>query len=89
MTQNFVSFHALFRQGFKYSFDNDIGSISAFKNGVFIFKDLPCNGVYETVICVDNLGNNVFHIDSSTGVDKECLWHCCIRHINKKRIAQL
>ncbi|KAD3337408.1 hypothetical protein E3N88_32928 [Mikania micrantha] len=52
-------------------------------------KALPCNGVYETVMCIDNLGNGVFQIDSSNGVDKACLWHCRLGHINKKRMAQL
>ena len=56
---------------------------------VFIFKALPCNGVYETVTCVEKLGNSVFHIDSSNVVDKACLWHCRLRHINKKHIDRL
>ena len=89
MTRDIISFHALFTQGFKYSFDNNIGSISTFKNGVFIFKALPCNGLYETVTCVNNLGNHVFHIDSSNSVEKECLWNCRLGHINKKHIGQL
>lgn len=55
----------------------------------FYFEALPCDGVYETVMCVDNLGNNVFQIDSSNGIDKACLWHCRLGHINKKRMAQL
>ncbi|KAI3751915.1 hypothetical protein L2E82_23009 [Cichorium intybus] len=50
---------------------------------------LPCDGVYETVMCVDNFGNDVFNIDSSSGVEKACLWHCRRGHINNKRIAQL
>ena len=62
MTQNIISFHALFRKGFRYSFDDVNGSILVYKNGV-----------YETVTCVDNLVNNLFHIDSSNGVDKACL----------------
>ncbi|KAI3751877.1 hypothetical protein L2E82_22968 [Cichorium intybus] len=89
MARNIISFHALFKQGFTYSFDKLYGSIYVFKNGVFIFKSLPCDGVYETVTFVDNLGNSVLHIDSSIGVEKACLWHCRLRHISKKRIAQL
>ena len=89
MTRNIISFHALFKQGFKYSFNDLDGSISVYKNGVFIFNALPCNGVYETVTCVDNLGNSVLQIDSSNSVDKACLWHCRLGHINKKRMAQL
>ena len=89
MTRNIISFHALFRQGFKYSFNDLNGSISVYKNGVFVFEALPCDGVYETVTCVDSLGNSVLNIDLSNSVDKACLWHCRLGHINKKRIAQL
>ncbi|KAI3739147.1 hypothetical protein L2E82_29543 [Cichorium intybus] len=89
MARNIISFHALFKQGFQFSFDNLNGSISVYKNGAFIFTTLPCDGVYETVTCVDNLGHSVLYIDSSSGVEKACLWHCRLGHINKKRIAQL
>ena len=89
MTENNISFHTLFRKGFCYSFNNDDGSILPYKTGVFMFKALLCNGLYETIIYVDSLGNNVFHIDSSNGVDKACVWHCRLGHINKKRISQL
>ena len=84
-----ISFHALIRQGFCFSFDNDDGAILGYKNGVFIFKAYPCNGVYENVVCMNNLGNGVYNIDSSNSINKSCLWHCCLRHIHKKLIAQL
>ena len=50
---------------------------------------MPYNGIYETVIVVDNLGNDVLCVDSSNSMDKSCLWHCRLGHVNKKRIAQL
>ena len=65
------------------------GSISVYKNGVFVFEALPCDGVYETVTYVDSLGNSVLNIDLCNSVDKACLWHCRLGHINKKRITQL
>ncbi|KAI3689133.1 hypothetical protein L2E82_47082 [Cichorium intybus] len=89
MARNIISFHALFRQGFQFSFVNKIGSISVFKNGILIFTAYPCDGVYETVECVDNLGHSVNYIDSTSGVEKACLWHSRLGHISKKRIAQL
>ncbi|KAI3698995.1 hypothetical protein L2E82_42959 [Cichorium intybus] len=89
IARNIISFHALFRQGFQFSFDNKIGSISVFKNGILIFTAFPCDGVYETVECVDNLGHSVNYIDSTSGVEKVCLWHSRLGHIIKKRIAQL
>jgi len=65
----------LYKQGSRILFNNEIGSINAFYNGTFYFKALPCNGIYEIMMVVDNLGNNVLHIDSSNGLDKTCLWH--------------
>ena len=53
------------------------------------FEALPCDGVYETVMIVDNLGNNVFQIDLSNGIEKAWLWNCCLGHVNKKCITQL
>ena len=65
------------------------GSILVYKNGVLIFEALPCNGVYKTMTYVDSLRNSVFHINLSNGLDKACLWHCRLGHINKKHIAQI
>ena len=45
--------------------------------------------MYEIVFVVDNLGNNVLYIDSSTSLDKASLWHCRLGHVSKKRIGQL
>ena len=88
-TRNIISFHALFKKGFKYSFNDLNGSISVYKNGSFVFEALPCDGVYETVTCVDSLGNSVFNIDLSNSVDKACLWHCRLGQVNKKCIAKI
>ena len=44
--------------------------------------------VYETAMIVDNLGNSVFHIHSSNGINKAFLWNCRLGHVNKKRMAQ-
>ncbi|KAI3724048.1 hypothetical protein L2E82_35813 [Cichorium intybus] len=88
MAKNIISFHALFKQGFYYEFNKLNGSTSVFKNDVFIFNAMPCDGVYE-FMCVDNYGKHVLAIDSSSGIEKVCLWHCRLGHMNKKRIAQL
>jgi transposase InsO family protein len=89
MARNIISFYALFKQGFKYYFDNDLGHISVYKDDCFMFKAFPCNGIYETVMVqeVDNLNYNL-SIESST-IDKASLWHCRLGHVSKKRIAQL
>ena len=38
MARNIISFHGLFRQGFRYSFNNDNGSICAYLNGDLYFE---------------------------------------------------
>ncbi|KAJ9535405.1 hypothetical protein OSB04_un001481 [Centaurea solstitialis] len=57
-----------------------------------LYKDAtPCNGVYESVICVDRNNNNLtLNVGSSNSeLDKSSLWHHRLGHINKKRIAKL
>ncbi|KAJ9554596.1 hypothetical protein OSB04_018641 [Centaurea solstitialis] len=88
MSRNIISFHALFKQGFHYYFDNLNGNILVYKDDLFVFKATPYNGVYESVVCDNNL-SNVLAIDSSNELDDASLWHCRLGHINKKRIAQL
>ena len=73
MTRIIISFHALFRQGYHYGFDNDNGATLVYKNDAFIFKDFPSNDVYETVVRVNELGNYVYNIDSSNSLYKACL----------------
>lgn len=38
MERNIISFHALFKDGFRYGFDNNNGDILVYKNGCFIFE---------------------------------------------------
>ena len=70
MDTNIISFHALFRQGFRYGFDYNDGTISVYRNGPFIFKDYHCEGVYETIVFVNELSNNVYNNDSCNSLDK-------------------
>ncbi|GJU78918.1 retrotransposon protein, putative, ty1-copia subclass [Tanacetum coccineum] len=48
MTRNIISFHALFKDGYQFSFDNENGDILIYLNGCFMFKASPCKGIYET-----------------------------------------
>ncbi|GJV42316.1 retrotransposon protein, putative, ty1-copia subclass [Tanacetum coccineum] len=89
MTWNIISFHALFKDGYKFSFDNEHGDILVYSNGCFMFKASPCKGIYETVKCISNNGNVILNVGSSNGLDKSKLWHFLLGHVNKKRIAQL
>ena len=89
MTRNIISFHALFKDGYQFSFDNENGDILVYSNGCFIFKASPCKGIYETVECISDNGNVILNVGSSNELDKSKLWHSRLGHINKKRIAQL
>ena len=51
MTSNLISFNAFFRKGFRYPFDDNYGDFLVYKDGSFMLKAYPCNGVYETVMC--------------------------------------
>ncbi|GKE99481.1 retrotransposon protein, putative, ty1-copia subclass [Tanacetum coccineum] len=89
MTRNIISFHALFKDGYQFSFNNENGDILVYSNGCFMFKASPCKGIYETVECISNNGNVILNVGSSNELDKSKLWHSRLGHINKKRIAQI
>nr|GEV81798.1 retrotransposon protein, putative, Ty1-copia subclass [Tanacetum cinerariifolium] len=89
MTRNIISFHALFKDVYQFSFDNENGDILVFSNSCFMFKASPCKGIYETIECISNDGNMILNVGSSNELDKSKLWHSRLRHVNKKRIAQL
>ncbi|GKA99274.1 retrotransposon protein, putative, ty1-copia subclass, partial [Tanacetum coccineum] len=78
MTRNIISFHALFKDGYKFSFDNENRDILVYLNGCFMFKASPCHN-----------GNVILNVGSSNELDKSKLWHSHLGHVNKKRIAQL
>ncbi|GJR11354.1 retrotransposon protein, putative, ty1-copia subclass [Tanacetum coccineum] len=89
LTRNIISFHDLFKDGYKFSFDNENGDILVYSNGCFMFKASPCKGIYETVECISHNGNVILNVGSSNELDKSKLWHSRLGHVNKKRIAQL
>ncbi|GJU12806.1 retrotransposon protein, putative, ty1-copia subclass [Tanacetum coccineum] len=89
MTRNIISLHALFKNSYKFLFDNENGDILVYLNDCFMFKASPCKSKYETVECVSNNGNVILNVGSSNELDKSKLWHFCRGHVNKKRIAQL
>ncbi|GJW32257.1 retrotransposon protein, putative, ty1-copia subclass [Tanacetum coccineum] len=72
MTRNIISFHALFKDGYQFSFDNENGDILVYSNGCFVFKASLCKGIYETVECIDN-GNVILNVGSSNELDKSKL----------------
>ncbi|GJU74008.1 putative RNA-directed DNA polymerase [Tanacetum coccineum] len=52
-------------------------------------SDSPCKGIYETVKCISHNGNVILNAGLSNELDKSKLWHSCLGHVNKKRIAQI
>ncbi|GJV95460.1 putative RNA-directed DNA polymerase [Tanacetum coccineum] len=89
MTRNIISFHDLFKDGYKFSFDNENGDILVYSNGCFMFKASPFKGIYETVECISHNGNVILNVGSSNELDKLKLWHSRLGHVNRKHIAQL
>ncbi|GKB34890.1 hypothetical protein Tco_0879832 [Tanacetum coccineum] len=75
MTRNIILFHALFKDGYQFSFDNENKDILVYSNGCFMFKASPCKGIYETVECISNDGNMILNVGSSNELDKSKLWH--------------
>ncbi|GJS86825.1 retrotransposon protein, putative, ty1-copia subclass [Tanacetum coccineum] len=89
MTRNIISFHALFKDGYKFSFNNENGDILVYSNSCFIFKASPCKGIYETIECISHNGNVILNVGSSNEIDKSKLWHSRLGYLNKKCIARL
>ncbi|GJW02077.1 retrotransposon protein, putative, ty1-copia subclass [Tanacetum coccineum] len=89
ITRNIISFHDLFKDGYKFLFDNENGDILVYSNGCFMFKASPCKGIYKTVECISHNGNVILNVGSSNELDKSKLWHSRLGHVNKKHIAQL
>nr|GEV01403.1 hypothetical protein [Tanacetum cinerariifolium] len=88
MTRNIISFHALFKDGYKFSFDNENGDILVYLNSCFMFKASPYKGIYETVEYISHNVNVILNVGSSNELDKSKLWYSRLGHVNKKRIAQ-
>ncbi|GKB12422.1 retrotransposon protein, putative, ty1-copia subclass [Tanacetum coccineum] len=71
MTRNIISFHDLFKDGYKISFDNENRDILVYSNGCFMFKASPYKGIYENVECISHNGNSFdFKLDD---VCESCL----------------
>ncbi|GKD06187.1 hypothetical protein Tco_1181161 [Tanacetum coccineum] len=73
MRRNIISFHALFKDAYKFSFDNENRDILVYLSGCFMFKASPCKGIYETVECISHNGNVILNVGSSNELDKSKL----------------
>ncbi|GJT04190.1 retrotransposon protein, putative, ty1-copia subclass [Tanacetum coccineum] len=88
VTRNIISFHTLFKNGYKFSFDNENGDILVYSNGCFMFKASPCKGIYETVKCISHNGNVILNVGSSNELEKSKLWHSRLGHIDLEEIQE-
>nr|GEU51195.1 hypothetical protein [Tanacetum cinerariifolium] len=64
MIRNIILFHALFKDGYKFSFDNENRDILVYLNGCFMFKASPYKAIYETVKCIAHNGNVILNVGS-------------------------
>ncbi|GKB54398.1 zinc finger, CCHC-type containing protein [Tanacetum coccineum] len=91
VTRGVVSISCLVNNGYIHTFTNY--GISVSKDNVFYFNAIPRDGIYE--IDMHNLYPNVSSIYNVSnkrpkhGLDSYYLWHCHLRHINKKRMDML
>ncbi|GJY59585.1 hypothetical protein Tco_0459477 [Tanacetum coccineum] len=74
MARNIISFHDLFKDGFKLSFDNENGDILVYSNGCFMFKASPCKGIYETVECISH--NVILNVGKRPSLGHIKIWGC-------------
>ncbi|GKC50893.1 retrotransposon protein, putative, ty1-copia subclass, partial [Tanacetum coccineum] len=86
-----VSISCLLNNSYIYTFMNY--GISVSKDNVFNFNAIPRDGIYE--IDIHNLYPNdksMYNVSNKRtkhALDSSYLCHCCIGHINKKRINKL
>ncbi|GKB71171.1 retrotransposon protein, putative, ty1-copia subclass [Tanacetum coccineum] len=91
VTRGVVSISHLVNNGYIHTFTNY--GISVSKDNVFYFNAIPPDGIYE--IDMHNLYPNfssmynVSNKKAKHGLDSYYLWHCHLRHINKKRMDML
>ncbi|GJX14100.1 retrotransposon protein, putative, ty1-copia subclass [Tanacetum coccineum] len=91
VTMGVVSISRLLNNGYIHTFTNY--GISVLKDNVFYFNAIPRDGIYE--IDMHNLYPNVSSVYNVSNkrakhaLDSYYLWHCRLRHINKKRMNML
>ncbi|GJU08796.1 hypothetical protein Tco_1125226 [Tanacetum coccineum] len=91
ITRGVVSVSRLVDNGFVQCFMNYRISVS--KNDVLYFNAIDHNGIYEIDMhdLVPNV-NSIYSVSNKRvkrNLDSTYLWHCCLAHINKKRIKQV
>ncbi|GKA76990.1 putative RNA-directed DNA polymerase [Tanacetum coccineum] len=91
VTRGVVSISCLVKNGYTHTFMNY--GISVSKDNVFYFNSIPHDDIYE--IDMHNLYPNIsssYNIRNKRakhGLDSYYLWHCRLRHINKKHMDML
>ncbi|GJV85125.1 retrotransposon protein, putative, ty1-copia subclass [Tanacetum coccineum] len=82
----------LYKDGFVNRFKDD-NYISVFKNNMIYFNAIHRYDIYEIVMSSSNTNEcsmyAVTNKRAKLNLDSALLWHCRLRHINKKRIEKL
>ncbi|GKB38388.1 zinc finger, CCHC-type containing protein [Tanacetum coccineum] len=81
----------LYDNGFVNSFENN--GISLSKDNLFYFHVIPHDGIYEIDMHCSNTNDSSVYAMSNKraklNLESAFLWHCRLRHINKKHIKKL
>ncbi|GJS53399.1 hypothetical protein Tco_0626761 [Tanacetum coccineum] len=92
ITRGIISVSRLYKDGFVNRFKDD-NSISVFKNNMIYFNAIPRDDIYEIVMSSFNTNEcsmyAVTNKRAKLNLESALLWHCRLRHINKKRIEKL
>nr|GEX49632.1 retrovirus-related Pol polyprotein from transposon TNT 1-94 [Tanacetum cinerariifolium] len=92
ITRGVISVSYLYGDGFINHFDDD-NIISYSRNNLVYFSVVPKDGIYEIDLSNSNTNNHSMYDVSNKraklNFDSSLLWHCRLRHINKKGIEKL
>ncbi|GJT29080.1 zinc finger, CCHC-type containing protein [Tanacetum coccineum] len=92
ITRGIILVSRLYKDGFVNRFEND-NSIFDFKNNMIYFNAIPQDDIYGIVMSSSNTNESsmyaVTNKRAKLNLESALLWHCHLRHINKKRLEKL
>ncbi|GJZ27976.1 retrotransposon protein, putative, ty1-copia subclass [Tanacetum coccineum] len=91
ITRGVISVSRLYEDGFINRFVNNTIQVS--RNNMVYFSAIPRDGIFEIDLSNSYANESSIYIVSNKkaklDLDSALLWHCCLRHISKKRIEKL
>ncbi|GJT25042.1 retrotransposon protein, putative, ty1-copia subclass [Tanacetum coccineum] len=92
ITRGIISVSRLYKDGYVNRFKND-NTISVSRNNLVYFSAITRDDIYEIDLSSSNINDSsvcaIINKRAELNLDSTLLWHCCLRHINKKRIEKL